>query len=117
VPGDPNLVSLEVGVDGLVYGLSSNSTLFVFAPDRKQVMQRQGLAAYGGVPRQALHGAPDGSLYALLSAAIVRITPATLAVEKLATPPVSISAGGALADGRLYFASGAHLWSYSLGAR
>jgi hypothetical protein len=56
----------------------------------------------------------DGRVLGILSKSIVRIEPKTFAVEKLADAPVGIGAGVAVIGGRLYFASGSHLWSYGL---
>ena len=58
--------------------------------------------------------APDGSIYALFNKAIVRIAPGTYEHEKLADIPVPAQAGIALVGGRLYFTSGAELWSYGV---
>ena len=112
VAGDANINSIHVAGNGKVYGLSSNSTFFVFDPVKKAVVHSESYREYGGVPRHALHLGPDGMLYAMLSTSIVRIDPETLAHEKLAASPVGITAGGALANGLLCFASKSHVWSY-----
>jgi hypothetical protein len=112
VPGDANIVSITVGPNGLVYGLSGNVTFFVFDPKKKEVVHRESLAAYGRVPRHALHMGPDGMLYALMSKLILRINPSTFQHRKLADAPVRISCGGALANGLLCFASDSHVWSF-----
>lgn len=112
VPGDARIISIEVGPDGLVYGLSAGSTFFVFDPEAREVLHRESFAAYGGVPRHALHASADGSIYALMADAVVGIAPGGSSHEKLADAPTRISAGGALLDGTLYFAAGTRLWSY-----
>jgi len=114
LPGAGDIISLEVGGNSLIYGLTANSTFFVFDPRSKQITHQESFAAYGGVPRHALHWGPDGKLFAMLSKAILRINPGSLQHEKLADSPVTITAGGALAKGFLCFASGAHLWSYQI---
>jgi hypothetical protein len=114
LPGAGDIISLQVMSDGLVYGLSANSTFFVFDPKKKEIVHKESFAAYGGVPRHSLQIGPDRKLYAMLSKSIVKITPGTFAHEKLADPPVAISAGGALVNGRLCFASGGHVWSYQM---
>ena len=112
VPGDGNIISIHVPADGLVYGLSGGSTFFVFDPAARKVVHSESFGAYGGVPRHALQLGPDGRLYAMLSKAIVRITPGTFEHEKLVQTPVGITAGGAFVNGRLCFASGSHVWTY-----
>ena len=77
-------------------------------------MHRDDLRACGSVPRHALHRAEDGRIYALLSDAILRIDPASFEKEHLTDTPAPITAGGALAKGRLCFASKATVWSYRL---
>jgi streptogramin lyase len=114
VPGDGNVVSLEAPQDGLVYGLSGNSTFFVFDPNAKRIVHSESYGAYGGVPRHALQLGPDGKLYALLSKAILRITPGTFEHEKLTDTPVGITAGGALTNGLLCFAGRSHVWTYQV---
>lgn len=114
VPGDANIISIYVLEDGLVYGLSGNSTFFVFDPAEGRVIHTESLREFGGVPRHALQEGDDGSLYAILRDAIVRITPGTFEHAKLADTPAPATAGGACVGGRLYYASGARVWSYQI---
>lgn len=115
VPGARDVFSLEVGPGGLVYGLTApGSDFFVFDPATRQVVHRESLAEYGGLPRPTLLWGPEGQLYALFTKAIVSIDPQTFQHHKLAEPPGPISAGAAILKGRLYFAIGSHLWSYGL---
>jgi len=114
VPGDGNIISIQVAGDGLVYCLSGNSTFFVFDPNSRQIVHSESFGEYGGPPRHALQLGPDGNLYAMMSKAIVKITPGTFAHEKLADAPMGITAGGALVNGLLCFASGSHVWSYQV---
>lgn len=114
VPGAREVLSLEVGTDGLVYGLARGSQLFVFDPKRREVIHTANLSEYGGVPRPALLRAPDGTLYALLSKALLTIEPGTFRVRQLAATPGPVGAGFAFSGDRLYFAIGAHVWSYGL---
>ncbi len=114
VPGDGNIISIQVAADGLVYGLSGNSTFFVFDPNTRELVHSESFREYGGVPRHALQIGPDGKLYAMLSGAILRITPGSFEHEKLADTPVGITAGGALVNGLLCFAGGSHVWTYEV---
>lgn len=117
VPGVPSIVSIEVGPDGLVYGLASNSTFFVFDPQKQEIVHSESFAAYGQAPRHAFQLSPDGRLFALLNKAIVEIEPGTFGHTKLADAPVPISAGGAFVDGKLVFAGNSHVWSYQVDPR
>ena len=67
VPGAREVFSLEVGQDGLVYGLASGSEFFVFDPPGRKVVHRENLSAYGGLPRPALVRGADGKIYALFT--------------------------------------------------
>ncbi|MGC9316568.1 MAG: hypothetical protein ACP5KN_00860 [Armatimonadota bacterium] len=117
VSGAAEVFALQVGPDGLVYGLASGTRLFVFDPARREIVHREDLSEYGGLPRRTLQLGPDGMIYGIFTAAIVRIEPGTFEHEKLADPPRGISAGGAIEGGRIYYASGSHLWSYGLPVR
>jgi hypothetical protein len=116
VPGAAEVYSLAVDPDGLVYGISSSLQFFVFDPAKREVIHRASLAEYGSLPRQVFVTGEDGRVLALLSRTVLQIARGTFAVEKLAEVPVGITAGVAVTGGRLYFASGSHLWSYQLPA-
>ena len=87
----------------------------MFDPAKREVVHTQKLADWGGVPRDALLVGPNGDVYAQFSKAIVRFDPATFEPSVVATPPVTINVGGPLVDGRIYFGSSSHIWSYKLG--
>lgn len=114
VPGDRNITSIVVPSDGLVYGLSSNATFFVFDPKAKKMLHSEPLKDYGAVPRHPLLLAPDGGLYAMMGKAILRIATGTFQHEKIADPPTAITAGGALVNGQLCFAGNSHVWTFKL---
>lgn len=112
VPGAEEVFSLEVGSDGLVYGIASGSRFFVFDPRERRIEHREDLSRFGSLVRPALISGPGGTVYALLSSSILRIKGENFAVEKIAESPLPITAGLAVKDGWLYFASNARLWRY-----
>lgn len=114
VAGDRNVVSIVALPHGLVYGLSSNSTFFVFDPARQQILHRERLHAFGSVPRHALLPGPDGLLYALLSRSVLRIDTKTFVCTRLADTPAAVTAGGAVVRRHLCFASTSHVWTYRI---
>jgi len=114
IPGMSAIGRMKMGPDGKLYCMGGDSVFFVFDPESKQVVHQQSLAEYGGVPVNGMERGPDGNIYVVLSNAIVRITPGTYAVEKLADAPGGISAGIGISGGRIYFAIGSHLWSMKL---
>jgi WD40 repeat protein len=114
VPGAEGVDGLVVARDGLVYAITTPPTLFVFDPRSREVVHKRDLAGHGTIAYNGLKPGPDGKLYAVMSKALLRITPGTYAVEKLAEPPQPVRAGTAVMDGRLYFVIDSHLWSFAL---
>jgi streptogramin lyase len=126
VPGAWEIRDFTVGPDGLVYGLAAGGAYgsnadpvyFVFDPKTQKVVHQEkptgcGELTGGQGPRVTLLG-PDGKIYAYFSKAIVRIEPGTFKLERLAVPPVTISVGIVLREGRLYFGSESRLWSWKV---
>lgn len=114
VPGATGVDGLVVARDRLVYAITTPSTFFVFDPVVRKIIRKQDLTEYGTIAYNGLNIGPDGRIYAVLTQALLRITPGTFAVEKLAEPPQPARAGTAVAGGRLYFIIGSHLWSLGL---
>lgn len=115
VPGAADVYSLEIGVDGLVYGVSGPAPeLFVFDPKTRTVVKRESLARFGGLPRQVLARGADGTLYGLMSKAVFRIDDRTKSAVPAADLPVEATAGAVIAAGRMYFAAGSRLLSIGL---
>jgi len=56
----------------------------------------------------------DGTAYVMFVKGIARIDPATFEITMLAKSPVPIGPGGDYYKGRIYFASGSHLYSYTV---
>ncbi len=107
------------GPRGLVYGVADNQLFFVFDPARRQVVHQQAIGAALGrtVSQQgprALVPGPGDTVYLLLVRGVAQIDPQTFVTRLLARSPVPIAAGGDLHHGRIYFASGSHLYSYQV---
>ena len=113
-----NYVDLCLGPDGLVWGFA-DSQFFVFDPATKKIVHREPIdkslvpPAYGQGPRVFVRG-PKNQVYALFHRSIARIEPQGWKINVLARSPVMISTGGDYLDGRIYFATGSHLYSYKL---
>lgn len=114
MPGMSAIGRMKMGPDGKLYCMGSDSVFFVFDPETREVVHQQSLEEYGGVPVNGMERGTDDSIYIVFSKAIVKITPGTYEVEKLADAPGGISAGIGITGGRIYFAIGSHLWSYKL---
>jgi hypothetical protein len=116
-PGHPSIAAVEVDADGRVFGVTEKSTLFIFDPQSKQMIAQHDLSQHGRPvrPDQSLLRDEAGRIIVLLSGAVLAVAPGSTQPTLLATLPVEAHAGSAIIDGRLYFASGSHLYSVKLG--
>lgn len=118
-PGMQEYANLCLRPDGLVYGIAERKHFFVFEPASRKVIHEENVEArfgptnYQQGPRILVLG-PDGTLFILFVKGIARVDPSNFAVTMLAESPVPIGPGGDILDGRIYFASGSHLYSYKL---
>jgi len=115
IPGMRAIGSMVTGPDGKLYcagSVENDSVLFVFDPETKQVVHQQSMADYGGA---SLEMGPDGYIYGVGGQAIVKITPVTYEIQKLADAG---NKGGrsaiTISGGRIYFMRGTHLWSFKM---
>ena len=117
VPGAKTITDLVVGTDGLVYGLADSVDLFVFNPNNRQVVSVNrfskdlGPSVYAQGTRAFVKGA-DGSIYVLLYNGIGKVDAKAHTVSRVVSSPVRITVGGAAANGRIYFGSNNHLYSW-----
>jgi streptogramin lyase len=118
-PGVQGYTDLCEGPDGLVWGFADRTLFFVFDPASRKVVHKQSIAGeYGGTvshqgPRVFVRG-PNQEVFALFTRAIARIEPPKGRIKLVAKSPVALGAGGDYLDGRIWFASGSHLYSYRL---
>lgn len=119
LPGVREYTDLCLGPDGTVWGIADGATFFVFDPVQRKVVHQQALKP--PLTRAVVHQGPrafvrndDGAIYLLMVGGIARIDPLTRKIHLVAKPPVAVTAGGDILDGRIYFASGSHLISYPL---
>jgi hypothetical protein len=119
LPGVQGYTDLCLGPDGLVWGIADQTIFFVFDPANRQVVHQQSIAAEFAAtvshqgPRVFVRG-PNQEVYALCVRAIARIELPGWRIQLLAKSPVALTAGGDYLAGRLWFASGSHLYSYRL---
>ncbi len=112
VPGAPAITSLISAPNHLVYGIAAR-TLFVFDPAERKIVHSEPVPFRGAVYNSVAVG-PDGNLIGLARDGIFQIDVRSHAIRLLAKSPQPISAGFALRDGALYFASGPVLYRYRL---
>lgn len=121
-PGVQSYVALCPGPNGLVYGFADYRRFFVFDPVQRKVVHEENTEAKFGVtnsqqgPRIFVTG-PDKRIYVLFVKGIAEINPSTFAITMLTESPVPIGPGGDILDGRIYFGSGSHIYSWAVSAQ
>ena len=117
--GAQQYTDMYSGPKGLVYGFVDRNQFFVFDPvERKVVHKKATLSELGSTnyqqgPRTFVIG-PGKEVYILFVKGIARVDPETFEVSMLAESPVPIGPGGAILDGRIYFANGPRVYSYAV---
>lgn len=119
-PGVQEYSEMRLMPGGKVYGITDKKTFFVFDPARKGITYKYDLTDKFGPttaeqsPRIFVDG-PNGELYILFAkGAIVQVMPESYEMKLIATSPGPIKAGGDYSQGRIFFVSGSHLYSYVL---
>jgi outer membrane protein assembly factor BamB len=121
LPGTQEYSELYAAKDGRVFGIADRKTFFAFDPATRKVSRSKaveselGTAAYHQGPRSFVPG-PTGELYLVFSGGIGLIPTGADDPRLLSRSPVKIETGGAFLEGRIYFSSGSHLYSYALPA-
>jgi outer membrane protein assembly factor BamB len=119
LPGAQNYLDMILTAKGLVYGIADRTRFFVFDPARREVVYQSDTSATLG-PTVVHQGSrifvagSEGEVYILFAKGIARVDPDTFEITLLASSPVPIEAGGDLLEGRIYFASGSHLYSWAV---
>ncbi len=118
-PGVQGYTDLYATPKGIVYGVADRTKFFVFDAAQRKVVHEQDLSESFG-PTISHQGprvfvaAPDGTVYMVFVHCIARIDADTYTITKLADSPIDIDFGGDILDGRIYFGSGSHLYSYKV---
>lgn len=116
-PGAQSYTALCSVSTGLVAGFVDRGRFFIFDPQKRTVVHEENTTARLGPcvsqqgPRVFVQGAGD-ALYILFTRGIASIDRRTFEIKLLASSPVPISAGGDYLDGRIYFGSGSHVYSW-----
>jgi len=119
IPGIQEYTDLTTAPDGTVYGIADRRIFFHFEPKDKRLLAQQNLEAEFGVtnsqqgPRVFVKDA-KGNTFVLFVKGVALIEPRTHTVKMIAESPVPIGPGGDYLNGRIYFGSGSHLYSYEV---
>ncbi len=118
-PGAQEYTDLCAGPAGKVIGIADRSHLFVFDPETRKIVHQETISLKFG-PTNSQQGRrvfvtdDRGAIYILFVKGIGRLDPRTYEVTLLAESPVPVGPGGDILNGRIYFASGSHLYSYAV---
>lgn len=119
LPGVQTYTDMCIGPNGLVFGFADRTRFFVFDPASRKIIHQADTSKTLG-PTTSHQGprvfvtAPDGTIYILFARNIARLDPKTFAIARLASTPVSITAGGDILGDRIFFAHSSHMYSYKL---
>jgi hypothetical protein len=111
VPGAGHTRHVALGPHGRVWGLAQGGVLFALDLDTGEVIFSEDFSGYEAERHLFEH---EGQIYACFHTAIVRIDPGSFDYEMIAQPPTHLKVGGPVIDGRLYYTSQSHLWSFQL---
>lgn len=113
VPHNGTINALAVGRNNLIYAFTGNKHMFVFNARSLDIVHitRHEL---NGIIYNSVTPAHDGKLYGLHSEGIFIIDEQTNQVKQIAAYPFGVTAGFAIYQNRLFFASGSQIVSYAL---
>ena len=114
IGGSREVVSIEVGPDGLVYGVTNEAVFFVFDPERLEVVHRESISEYGRPLRDTTMFRHGDYVYALLQRRLVQIEPGTFKHRAVSEIDPPATGGVAVLGDRIFFPRGSELWSMRL---
>lgn len=114
ISGTQAIAHMKQDRAGIVHGITDDGRYFAYDPASRTLLRSQDLSVHGTAVRDGMCLTEDGTLYGLLTGGIYRVSPGSERPEILSVPPCTVSSGMALLEGKLYFGSQTHLWSYTL---
>ena len=116
---------LYAGPDGLVLGFADGHRFFAFDPVARRIVQETDVTTdlgrtNGQQGPRIFVGGPAAEIFALFERGIARIyddgsgASPRFRIELVAQSPVPVGPGGDLLDGRIYFGSGSHVYSWKV---
>jgi hypothetical protein len=118
-PGATSYIDMCLAPNGLVYGFAGTTRYFVFDAAKRTVVHDEDTTETFGPTcyQQQSHVfvlGPEGTVYIIFRKGIAQVDQETHAITMLAESPVSIGPGGDILNGRVYFGSGSHVYSYQV---
>jgi len=119
IPNVSGFNAMLNGPDDLVFIFANNREFLVFDTARREIVHQENTEDTFGVTNsqqgpRVFVTSPEGDIYILFRKGIASLNPETFEITMLAESPVSIGPGGDYLNGRIYFGSGSHLYSYGL---
>ncbi|NLO05558.1 MAG: hypothetical protein GX131_06975 [candidate division WS1 bacterium] len=115
--GAKNISDMTMAPTGLVYGVVDSARFFVFDPATREIAHLRDLTEEFGLtngqqgPRIFVH-VPEDRIFMLFRKGIAELDLETHEIEMLAESPIGVGPGGDYLDGRIYFGSGSHVYSW-----
>jgi hypothetical protein len=119
IPGAQEYTALFAADGDKIYGVADHHILFEFDPAAQNLLLQQDLLPTLGTtvgqqgPRVFVQG-DDQRVFLMLAKGIAELKVKDNSVHGLASSPKPIEAGGDYLDGKIYFACGSHICSYTL---
>lgn len=118
IPGAAEYTTFYRGENGLVYGFADAKTFFVYDPAKGEVVSREDVSSRLGrstSPQGPRVFIPAGKrVFALMHNGIVELDLTTNKLGELVKSPVELECGGDFLNGRIYFGSGSHVYSWQV---
>jgi len=119
LPEVQNYTDMMLSANDLVYGFADRRRFFVFSPKTHKIVYEKDIvpevgSTNGQQQTRTFVTAPDGTIYLLLVKGIAKLNPRTLEIKLVAPSPVPIGPGGDWLEGRIYFGSGSHMYSWKV---
>lgn len=121
LPDVSEYTDLTVTATGLVLGIADSNRFFVYDAAQRTILVEHatepiGPTAYHQGPRLFVADNATGQMYLLFQRGIARVGAAPdFRLELVSESPIAIHCGGDMLDGRIYFGSGSHLYSFDTG--
>ncbi len=118
-PGVNSYTDLCVSPSGLIYGIADQRKFFVFDAEQRTVVHEQDLGEDLGRtnrqqgPRVFVLDTSTETVYILFRKGVAKVEE-NYSITMLAESPVPIGPGGDILDGKIYFGSSSHLYSYQI---
>ncbi len=121
-PVIPNVSGFNAMLNGpgdLVFIFANNREFLVFDTARREIVHQENTEDTFGVTNsqqgpRVFVTSPEGDIYILFRKGIASLNPETFEITMLAESPVAIGPGGDYLNGRIYFGSGSHMYSYGV---